>query len=83
MLKIADGANVGGVLIDIDYSWGGDVWSAQDFVEKPFGGLSTTGLIQEEIECLASRVNGSIQIHPLVSDLDIRFIDLPRITGLF
>ena len=53
LLKIADGANVGGVLIDVDHSWGGDVGPAQDFVKETLSRSSAPGLIQEEIECLA------------------------------
>jgi hypothetical protein len=51
LLKIADGANVGGVLVDIDHRRGGDVRSAQNFAEETLGCSSIAGLIQEEIEC--------------------------------
>ena len=34
LFKIADGADVGGILVDIDYPWGGDISFAQDFAEK-------------------------------------------------
>ena len=80
--KIANGANVGRVLIDIDHPRGGDVRSAQNFSEKALGCSSAAGLIQEEIECLAGRVNGAIQIHPLATDFDIGLIDPPGIVGL-
>ena len=83
MFKIADGANVGGVLVTIEHPWGGDVGSAQDFSKEALGCSSAAGLIQEKIERLASRVSGSIQIHPLASDFDIRLIDPPGIVSLF
>ncbi len=83
LFKIADGANnVGGVLVDIDYPWGGDMPFAQDFAEKALSCSSATGLVQEEIERLPGRINGSIQIHPLSSDFDVGFVNPPRIIGL-
>ena len=53
LFKIADGADVGGILVDIDYPWGGDISFAQDYAEKALSCSSTPGLVQEEIERLA------------------------------
>ena len=36
-LQITDGANVGGILIDVDHSRGSDAGPAQDFSEKALG----------------------------------------------
>ena len=80
--QITNRANVAAVLINIDHPWGGDVGPAQNFAEESLGRSSATSLIQEEVECLASRVNGSIQIQPLAFDLDVGLINLPRIVGL-
>lgn len=52
-LKLADGANLWWVLINVDHLRGGDVRSSQAFSEKPLGCSGASGLIQEEIECLA------------------------------
>ena len=82
LLQITDGTNIGGILVNIDYSWGGDVGSAQDFSEKSLGCSSAAGLVQEEIKCLAGGVNSSIEIHPLTPNFDVGFIDPPRIIGL-
>ena len=60
--EVTDSTDVSGILIDIDHPWGGDVGSTQDFAEKALGCSNTTGLIQEEIECLAGGINGSIQM---------------------
>ena len=35
-LQIADGTDVSGILVDIDYSWSGNVRSTQDFTEETF-----------------------------------------------
>jgi len=35
LLQVMDGANVGGILIDVDYSRIGDMQPAQDFSKKP------------------------------------------------
>ena len=32
--EVTDGANISGILVDIDYPWSGDVGSAQDFAEE-------------------------------------------------
>ena len=53
LFKIADGAKVGGILVDVDYLWGGNVGCAQYFSEESLGCSSATALIQQEIECLA------------------------------
>ena len=37
LLQIVDGANVSGILVDIDFSWGGDVGSTQHFSEETLG----------------------------------------------
>ena len=41
-LEVTDGADVGGILIDIDHSWGGDVRPAQHFSEETLGCSSAT-----------------------------------------
>ena len=81
--EITDSTDVSGVLVDIDYSWGSDVGPAPDFAEETLGCSSAPGLIQEKIECLAGRIDSSIQIHPLASDFDIGFVNPPGIIGLF
>ena len=35
--EVTDGANISGILVDIDYSWGDDVGSAQRFAEETLG----------------------------------------------
>ena len=82
MLEIANGADVRRVLVNIDYTRCSDVRPAQDASEKPLSRSSAAGLIQEEIEGLTSRVNGSIQIHPLATDFDVGLVDPPGIVGL-
>ena len=80
--EITDGTNVSRVLVDVDYSWDGDVRSSQGFSEKALGCSSAAGQVQEEIDCLTGGVNGSVQIHPLAPDFDIGFINSPRVVGL-
>ena len=46
-LQITDGANVSGVLTNVDHPWGGEIRSAQDFAEATLSRSSTAGLIQE------------------------------------
>ncbi len=53
-LEVTDSANVSGFFVDIDYTWGGDVRSAQDLAEKPLDYPSATSLNQEEIQCLTA-----------------------------
>jgi hypothetical protein len=53
-LEVADSADVGGILVDIDYPWCSEARSAQDFAEETLGCTSAAGLIQEKIECLAA-----------------------------
>ena len=43
LLQVTDGANVSGILVDIDYPWGGDMRLAQSFSEKPLGRPSAAG----------------------------------------
>ena len=76
-LQVTDGAKINRVLVDVDHPWSGDLRPAESFPEKTLGCSSAPGLIQEEIECLAGRVNGSIQVHPLASDLDVGLINFP------
>ena len=82
-LEVTDRTDVSGILVDIDYPWSGDVRSAQHFAKKVLGCSSAAGLIQKEIECLASRVNGSVEIHPPTFDFDIGLVNSPGIVGLF
>ena len=77
LLQVTDGSDVSGILIDIDYSWGGDVGSAQDFAGETLGCSCAAGLVQEEIECLTSGINNSIQIHPFAFNFDLRFVNAP------
>lgn len=56
--------------------------AARHFSEETFGCASAAGLVQDEIKCLAGRVKGSVQIHPLATDFDIGLVNSPRIFGL-
>ena len=51
-LEIVHGADVSGVLVDIDHSWSSEVRSAQDFAEKALSRSSASRLVQKEIERL-------------------------------
>ena len=81
-LQVTDCTDVGGVLVDIDYPWSGDVRPVQNFSEKPLCCPSAAGLIQEKTKCLTCRVNSPVEIHTLATDFDIRLIDSPGIAGL-
>ena len=52
-LQVTDSTDISGILVDVDYSWSGNVRATQNFAEEALGCSSATGLIQEEIECLA------------------------------
>ena len=51
-LEVTNRTNVSGVLIDIDYPWGGNMGCAQHLSEKPLGCPSAPGLVQQDIERL-------------------------------
>ena len=55
----------------------------QRFDEEAFGGLGIPRRAQEELERVAFRVDGSIQIHPGFAHFDVRFVDPPRVIGGF
>ena len=81
-LEVTDGANVGGILVNVDYPWGNNMRPAQDFAEKTLSRSSAAGLIQEEIKRLTGRIDGSVQIHPLAPDFDVGFVNSPGIVSL-
>ena len=53
LLQVTDGTNVGRILVNIDDARRGDIWSTQHLAEEAFGGTSTSGLVEKEIERLS------------------------------
>src|SRR5271166_6795037 len=51
------------------------------FAEERFGGGYVTPGAQPEVDCLSRPVNGTIEITPLASDLDVRLVNTPRPTN--
>lgn len=82
VLQIAYAAYVGRILVDVDDPSYGDVWPAQRFAEKTFRSLGTSGLVQEKINRLPNQIHGSIEIHPLASNLDVGLVNTPGIVRL-
>lgn len=81
--QITNRSDVGPVFIHIDDARWNDIGLAQDFPGKPLGRSDTASLVEEKIKRLPGRINCAIQKYPLASDLDVCFIDTPRIVGFF
>jgi hypothetical protein len=50
------------------------------FGEKAFGCLSTSSRTQEDVQCLASRIYGPIQVHPDLFHVHRRLVNTPGIS---
>ena len=74
--------DVGRILIHIDHTRRASVGVAQHFAEKPLGCSGAARFIEQEIKRIALRIHGTIQIQPLTTYLDVRFIDPPGIIRL-
>ena len=51
------------------------------FAEERFGGGYVTPGAQPEVDCPTRPIDGTIEIAPLVSDLDVCLVDTPRPTN--
>ena len=77
VLETLDGSGISGILINGDDPWFCDVCLTQNLPEKAFGGPGAAGLIQQKIEGLTARIDGSIEIQPLTANFDIGLIHAP------
>ena len=80
--QISNRSDVAAILIDIDDTGWRDVCTAQNFAEISFGFPWTARLIQEKVNCLASRIYCPIKLHPFATNLDIGLINTPGIVRL-
>ena len=53
----------------------------QCFVKEPFGRFCIARFAEQELERVPMRVDCPIEVHPLLFDLDVRFIDAPGVVG--
>ncbi len=72
---------VGGVFVHIDHTGLAGMRSSKCLEQELLGRVCISCWAQKEIERVSFRINGSIQIHPLLFDLNVRLIDSPRVIG--
>jgi hypothetical protein len=57
------------------------VWRPQDLLKEALGRIGVALCREQEIDRVASRIDGSIQVGPLAGDAKIGFIDTPGPIG--
>jgi hypothetical protein len=83
VLEGIEGRWVRGVLVHGDHVRERRMARVQRLPEKLFGGVGITGGAQHEVQRGTRRVDGPVEVVPLLVNLDVRLIDAVRIVGAF
>ena len=75
LLECLEGGWIGRVLIDGDDAWGGRMFGSEGLAEETLGSFGIVRLTEQKVDGLAGGIDGSIEIIPLLLDLDVRLID--------
>ena len=79
--ELVEGCGVRRIFIHVDHSWFARLRGSERFEKEVLGRVRISCRTQEEIKSVALRINGSIQVHPLLFHLDGRFVNPPGIGG--
>lgn len=75
LLKNLERWGVRRIVFDGDDTREGHMARAQDFTEKPRCGLAVSSYAQHEVDGVPLGIDGTVQVAPLLLNLDVGFID--------
>ena len=75
LLQCLESRRISRVLINDDDTWGGRMCGAEGLAEETLGGCGIARLTEQKVNGLTRGIDGSIEVIPLLLDLDVRLID--------
>jgi hypothetical protein len=78
-LEIMQRFGIRSVCVPVDHPWLRGMRGSKGFHKEAFGSFTISGRAQQEVERVSFRINGSIEVDPLLFDVDVRLVDLPGV----